>query len=50
MAGGRIDLTFHQDVEQVNDRRLHATPGKAVGGLQAQQAAPDDDGASAARR
>ncbi len=39
-----IELPFHQRVEHVHDRDLHALLEQAVGGLQAQQAAADHDG------
>ena len=41
--GARIELALHQARHDVQQRRLAAAPGEAVGRLDAQQPAADDD-------
>ena len=42
MAGGGIELPFHQSGHEVDDGDIHALLGEAGGGFQPQQAAADD--------
>ena len=49
-AGDRIELTFHQRVEQVHDGDVHAALHQAVGGLEPKQAAADHHRIGAAFR
>jgi hypothetical protein len=43
LGGGRVELLVHQAGRHVHHRDFHALAQQAVGGLQAQQAAADDD-------
>ena len=42
LAGGRVELAFHQAVHQVNDGDVHALLHEAIGRLETEQPAADD--------
>ncbi len=46
-AGGFVELALHQHVDQMNDGRLHAALGQAVGGFETEQPAADDNSLAA---
>ena len=46
-GGARVELALHQPVHEVDHAHLGAGLGEAVGGLEAEQPAADDDGAGA---
>ena len=47
VAGGRVELALHQRRHQVEDGHVHAARAEPGRGLEAEQAAADDDGPGA---